>query len=80
MPTFSTAGTIYIPEDVLLLDEVSMIDVDCFRGVMEAMSVADHVRRPEKHEADQFGCAHVILFGDFKQLPPATSKAGTLTV
>ena len=64
-----------LSEDVLLLDKVSMIDVDCFRGVMEAMSVADHTRRPEKHEADQFGCAHVILFGDFKQLPPATSKA-----
>ena len=57
-----------------------MIDVDCFRGVMEAMSVADHVRRPDKHEADQFGCAHVILFGDFKQLPPATSKAATPAV
>ena len=62
-------------EDVLLLDEVSMVDVDCFRGVMETMSLADHTRRPEKDKADEFGCAHVILFGDFKQLPPATSKA-----
>ena len=65
-----------LSEDVLLLDEVSMIDVDCFRGVMETMSVADHTRRPEKDKADHFGCAHVILFGDFKQLPPATSKDG----
>ena len=65
-------------EDVLLLDEVSMIDEDCFQAVMQTMSLADHTRRPEKHEADEFGCAHVVLFGDFKQLPPATSKAGPL--
>ena len=49
-----------------------MIDVDCFRAVMQTMSVADHTRMPEKHDADEFGCAHVVLFGDFKQLPPAS--------
>ena len=75
LPLTSPAILLFLSEDVLLLDEVSMIDVDCFRGVMETMSVADHTRRPEKDKADQFGCAHVILFGDFKQLPPATSKA-----
>ena len=63
----------------MLLDEVSMIDEDCFQAVMQTMSLADHTRRPEKHEADEFGCAHVVLFGDFKQLPPATSKAGSLS-
>jgi hypothetical protein len=61
---------------VLLLDEYSMIDTDCFQGVAQAMSLADHTRRPERHDAaDEFGSAHVILFGDYKQLPPATSKA-----
>ena len=60
---------------MLLLDEYSMIDTDCFKGIMGCMSLADHTRRPEKkHEADEFGSTHVILFGDLKQLPPATSK------
>ena len=61
--------------DVMLLDEVSMIDKDCFEGVMQATSLADHTRRPDHRAADAFGCTHVVLFGDFKQLPPATSKA-----
>ena len=61
--------------EVLLLDEVSMIDVDCFACLSEILSTIDHSKRPNAQGADTFGNVHVILFGDFKQLPPATSKA-----
>ena len=45
-----------------------MIDTDCFQGVAQAMSLADHTRRPGKHDAaDEFGSVHVVLFGDYKQ-------------
>ena len=45
-----------------------MIDVDCLLGVAQAMSLADHTRRPDRHDAaDEFGTAHVIMFGDYKQ-------------
>jgi hypothetical protein len=61
--------------DVLLLDEVSMMDVDCWATIVEMLSIVDHNRRANVHDSDPFGQIHVILFGDFKQLPPATSKA-----
>ncbi len=61
--------------DVLLLDEVSMMDVDCWKSIAELLSLIDHNKRPEVvGGGDAFGPLHVILFGDFKQLPPATSK------
>lgn len=60
---------------VLLIDEVSMVDVDCYASIAELLSIVDHSKRPHAHSADTFGNLHVILFGDFKQLPPATSKA-----
>ena len=60
LPCFS------VHQDVLLLDEYSMIDTDIFKGIMGCMSQADHTRRPEKHEADEFGSTNVILFGDLK--------------
>ena len=45
-----------------------MIDTDCFQGVAKAMSLADHTRRPDIHDAaDEFGSVQVVLFGDFKQ-------------
>ena len=48
-----------------------MIDTDCFQGVAQAMSLADHTRRPGSHDAadDEFGSVHVVLFGDYKQCP-----------
>ena len=60
--------------DVLFIDEVSMIDVDCWQAVAQAFSVIDHTKRPHDRSGDAFGELHVLLFGDFKQLPPATSK------
>ena len=60
---------------VLLLDEVSMLDVDIWDAMSKILSIADHTRhRGFREEADEYGSVHVILFGDFKQLPPATSK------
>ena len=53
--------------EVLLLDEVSMIDDECFAGICEVLSIIDHSRRPNAREADCFGPLHLILFGDFKQ-------------
>ena len=50
-----------------------MVDTDCFQGVMQAMSLADHTRHPEKHDADEFGSVHLILFGDLKQSLAETS-------
>ena len=65
----------------MLLDEYSMIDTDCFQGVAQTMSLADHTRRPGSHDgADEFGSVHVVLFGDYKQYPDrhklAQSEAG----
>ena len=39
------------------------------------LGLADHARhRGFRQESDEYGSCHLILFGDFKQLPPATSK------
>ena len=61
--------------EVLLLDEVSMIDDAAFTGICDTLSIIDHTRRPSERTEDCFGPMHVLLFGDFKQLPPATSRA-----
>ena len=50
--------------EVLLLDEVSMLDTDCFDGICEVLSIIDHSRRPNARAADCFGPVHVLLFGE----------------
>jgi len=62
---------------VLMLDEVSMIDTVCWSTIAELLSIIDHSRRPntDAHIEDPLGRMHLLLFGDFKQLPPATSRA-----
>ena len=62
--------------EVLLLDEMSMLDKLCFEGIQEVLSIVDHNRRPDAPVAvDTFGEISLLLFGDFKQLPPASSQA-----
>ena len=60
---------------VLLLDEVSMLDHIFFTSICKVFSNIDHCRRPDATDTDHFGSVHVLLFGDLKQLPPATSQA-----
>ena len=54
---------------------VSMIDDACFTGICDTLSILDHTRRPSERPSDCFGPMHILFFGDFKQLPPATSRA-----
>lgn len=51
------------------------MDVDCWATIVSLLSTVDHNRRPDTCSDDPFGEMHLVLFGDFKQLPPATSKA-----
>ena len=61
---------------VLLLDEVSMLDYVCFNSICKVLSDIDHCRRPDATvESDTFGSIHMVLFGDLKQHPPASSQA-----
>ena len=61
--------------EVLLLDEVSMLDHVCWTSICKCLSDVDHRRRPDAVGGDCVGSVHLILFGDMKQLPPATSQA-----
>ena len=49
--------------EVLFIDEVSMIDVDCWSAVSELFANVAHAKRPDARSADVFGELHLILFG-----------------
>ena len=67
--------------EVLFLDEISMIDVDAWQAMAEMLGLADHSRSPDApSDGDPFGSIAVVCFGDFKQLPPATSKPPFIVV
>ena len=62
--------------EVLLLDEASMLDKNCFTSICKVLSDIENCRRPDARvDSDTFGSIHIVLFGDLKQLPPATSQA-----
>ena len=60
--------------EAFLVDEFSMLDTACWSSVEEVLSIIDHSKRPAAKDDSSFGDLHVVLFGDFKQLPPATSR------
>ena len=60
---------------VLLIDEFSMLDEPAWNTIARLLSMIDHSRRPNDSNAAALGNVHILLFGDFKQLPPATSNA-----
>ena len=49
--------------EVLFIDEVSMIDVDCWATVSASFAAVTHSKRPDARAADDFGETHLILFG-----------------
>jgi hypothetical protein len=67
--------------EVLFLDEISMIDAEAWEAMAEMLSLADHSRRPDAPaDGDRFGNIALVLLGDYKQLPPATSKPPFIVV
>ena len=53
-----------------------MLDYVCFNSICKVLSDIDHCRRPDATvHSDLLGSIAFILFGDLKQLPPATSQA-----
>ena len=51
-----------------------MIDEACFQAMTEVLSLASDARKHGR-SVDGYGPVHFGLFGDFNQLPPATSRA-----
>ena len=54
----------------------SMIDCDIFESIAKQLGIADNTRRGTTEGADEYGKVHLVLFWDYKQLPPATSQHG----
>ncbi len=48
---------------ILLLDEVSMIDTDCWQKILEVFAIAQQTRRPNGQPQDNIGDLHLVLFG-----------------
>ena len=64
---------------VLLIDEASMLDLDFWWKLGSIGSDIQNARRsgrrgPRPNFEDDFGDWHLILFGDFKQLPPCNGS------
>ena len=61
--------------------QVSMMDIDVWEKIYGVLSDAHAVRSGGTARGgsgrvhDAIGDIHLLLFGDFKQLPPATGKA-----
>ena len=60
--------------EVNLVDEFSMIDVDLYDVMREMWRRLAAYRKPSGAGLDEFGDLHIVLFGDLKQLPPATRR------
>ncbi len=65
---------------VLLVDEFSMLHDNGWTAVEDLLSTIDHSKRPKARDADRYDQVHLILFSDFKQLPPATSRPPFITL
>ena len=62
--------------DVLLIDEASMIDRPFWNSiadVLRRMPMSARARGSPHEAPDDLGRVHIIMFLDFKQLPPATN-------
>ncbi len=48
---------------ILLMDEVSMVDIDCWQKILEVLAIAQQTRRPTGQPQDNIGDLHLVLFG-----------------
>ena len=61
--------------ELFMGDEVSMLNAGFWQTIQSSLLQADKWRQGRRQLADMFGSAHLILFGDCKQLPLATPSA-----
>ena len=62
-----------------------MMDLDAFKSIYGVLSEADDARRGgvsggSRVDPTGLGDVHMLLFGDMKQLPPATGKAPSVVL